>query len=242
METTILRPNAERANIAIVFLVVQLIASLALAVVPAYIQFQMQTGEMSELLYKYQDFLPGVVGLALIVAAIGLTGTILLIRWFRRAYFNLHSCGIPNLRHSEGWAAGAWFVPILNWVWPYQIMVDIWNFTQSWYQPDPNNYEHKPAKLPGIWWTLTIGGVVLGFISAFAGAGSPDEVSTFLSLLANISSLAASVVLIQIIRQMIPMEAELERRAQQYNVAVAQQREEYERLQRMQQPDQNNFQ
>ena len=35
------------------------------------------------------------------------------IMWFRRAYFNLHQ-KVSWLNHSEGWAAGCWFVPIVN--------------------------------------------------------------------------------------------------------------------------------
>lgn len=45
---------------------------------------------------------------------------ILFILWFRRAYYNLHQV-VKHLEHSEGWAAGAWFVPILNFFRPYHI-------------------------------------------------------------------------------------------------------------------------
>ena len=48
---------------------------------------------------------------------------ILFIMWFRRAYYNLHCLSWHNARHSEGWAAGSWFIPILSLFWPYQIMI-----------------------------------------------------------------------------------------------------------------------
>ena len=46
---------------------------------------------------------------------------IMFIRWFRRAYFNLHIV-VNNLSFSEGWAAGYWFIPFANFNRPYRIM------------------------------------------------------------------------------------------------------------------------
>ncbi len=50
--------------------------------------------------------------------------------WFRRAYFNLHQ-KVSYLSHSEGWAAGSWFVPIVNLYRPYQIMKEIYVETKE---------------------------------------------------------------------------------------------------------------
>ncbi|AYN04196.1 DUF4328 domain-containing protein [Flavobacterium sp. 140616W15] len=48
------------------------------------------------------------------------------IQWFRRAYYNLH-LKVDNLSHSEGWAAGCWFVPIISLYRPLQIMKELYN-------------------------------------------------------------------------------------------------------------------
>jgi len=52
------------------------------------------------------------------------------IMWFRRAYFNLHQ-KVNHLSYSEGWAAGSWFVPIINLYRPYQIMKEIYIETKK---------------------------------------------------------------------------------------------------------------
>ena len=73
------------------------------------------------------------------------------IRWFRRAYNNLQSMHVP-LSFSEGWAAGAWFVPFLNLVRPFQIMKEIWYETQRIY---PHRFPViETSVMVGWWWTL----------------------------------------------------------------------------------------
>ncbi|RZK31646.1 MAG: DUF4328 domain-containing protein, partial [Hymenobacter sp.] len=44
---------------------------------------------------------------------------VFLILWLRRAYYNLHQLPGINPEYSDGWAAGAWFVPFLNFVRPF---------------------------------------------------------------------------------------------------------------------------
>ena len=62
------------------------------------------------------------IGIAAII--IQVFSIVTFIRWFRRAYFNTHSRAL-NPAYEEGWAAGSWFVPILNLFRPYQIMKEI---------------------------------------------------------------------------------------------------------------------
>ena len=63
----------------------------------------------------------GVVQLVLL----GATG-IVFIFWFSRADRNLGRLGIRDLRWGQGWAVGAWLVPLLNFVRPKSIANDIW--------------------------------------------------------------------------------------------------------------------
>lgn len=78
------------------------------------------------------------------------------ILWFRRAYFNLHQ-RVPKLSYTDGWAAGAWFVPIVSLYLPYQIMKELYKRTKLLLSE--NNAE-MPVNLSvtplGIWWTLWI--------------------------------------------------------------------------------------
>ncbi len=72
------------------------------------------------------------------------------IMWFRRAYYNIQLAGLST-DYTEGWAAGCWFVPIMNWVRPYQIMKEIWNKTQD---ATPAIIDHKTGSFIGVWWAV----------------------------------------------------------------------------------------
>lgn len=78
------------------------------------------------------------------------------ILWFRRAYFNLHQV-VKHLEYSEGWAAGAWFVPILNFFRPYQIMRELYVETENYISKIKTDYTKKlNVTFVGLWWTLWI--------------------------------------------------------------------------------------
>lgn len=97
------------------------------------------------------------------------------IMWFRRAYANMDRIGI-NTGFSEGWAAGAWFVPILNLFRPFQIALEI----RRHYE------EHDPAqrKVDGmiaimwLWWLTFIVGNFFSNRTLFGGESINDLLST----------------------------------------------------------------
>jgi hypothetical protein len=76
------------------------------------------------------------------------------ITWFFQAYKNLRRLGVQGLRHGNGWAVGAWFVPILSLVRPKQMANEIWRGSErgadvagGW----------KQVSVPGLvhwWWGL----------------------------------------------------------------------------------------
>src|SRR5262249_35800647 len=78
--------------------------------------------------------------------------------WFHRAHANLEPLGARHLTYTSGWAAGCWFVPILNLFRPVQIAQEIWR------NSDPNALVeedlHRPTSansvLIGFWWPLWI--------------------------------------------------------------------------------------
>ncbi len=81
--------------------------------------------------------------------------------WLHRAYANLGAVGVRKAKFTTGWAVGYWFVPFVNLVRPYQIVVDLWQ------RSDRLNAEASVEHLPGppviAWWW----GVYL--LSGFAG-------------------------------------------------------------------------
>jgi hypothetical protein len=71
-----------------------------------------------------------------IAAAVGLPAILFLLAyvaaavavpmWCHRVYRNLPALGAQSLKFSPGWAAGAWFVPVL-WIWrPYEVLREVW--------------------------------------------------------------------------------------------------------------------
>jgi hypothetical protein len=73
---------------------------------------------------------------------------ILYVVWLTRAYDNATQfTGPHNQRHSRQWAGGwAWIVPIVNFWYPYQVMVDIW-------RASPPRRPAPPATLVATWFT-----------------------------------------------------------------------------------------
>ena len=133
------------------------------------------------------------------------------IMWFRRAYYNLHQLPWNNARHTEGWAAGSWFVPILNLWWPYQIMMDIWNGTQNTLRErlgDP-----RPAAIVGWWWTLHLITSFYDNIAARIGWDSDDVgsliTSTKMDIIGEVLSIPAILITIIMIQRTNVFEREL---------------------------------
>jgi hypothetical protein len=110
------------------------------------------------------------------------SGIVFLI-WFHRAHRNLPSLDNERLKYSPGWAVGAWFVPFLNLVRPFQIMVEVWKGS------DPKNLANNlrdPAHahgsiLIGVWWAAFL-------LQAFASyahmgpAAAPKTINTLVAI------------------------------------------------------------
>lgn len=74
------------------------------------------------------------------------------MRWQRVASKNLKALGSRFPRFSPGWNVGCWFVPIANFYWPYQAVVEIWRLSEPNIDPDKS----APSVGPGVgifgWW------------------------------------------------------------------------------------------
>ncbi len=126
-----LRRNDERAQAAIVLLWITVAGCIA-SIISSYLQYdlllRLKSGiELSDSQLEGNDTREQIIGIIQIFILV--TCAITFIQWFRRAYYNLEQI-IPNkLTHSNGWAAGAWFVPILNLFRPVQMMRELYEQT-----------------------------------------------------------------------------------------------------------------
>lgn len=153
-----LRPNAERAKMAIVMLWV-VFGIEVVSLVSDYMQYDLLNRAMDGEYFTdseadANDLRAMIVGL--LYAVVYIISAIIFIRWFRRAYFNLHQL-FGTMDHTEGWAAGAWFVPIISLFRPYQIMKEMYQKTKR-HLADRNlgSAAELPLTFVGWWWTFWI--------------------------------------------------------------------------------------
>lgn len=93
--------------------------------------------------------------IAIVYLVIFIISAITFILWFRRAYFNLH-LKTKTLTFLEGWAAGAWFVPIVNLYRPYQIMKELYDKTIELLNQKGLLLNTMTTRFLGWWWTFWI--------------------------------------------------------------------------------------
>ena len=178
-----LRPNEQRGKNAIILIWIVLALEIV-NLISSYMQYNLlQTiangGIISDEVTEANDTREAVVGLIYFVAY--LISGITFIMWFRRAYFNLHQ-RVSHLSLSEGWAAGCWFVPILNLFRPYQIMKEIYVETKKLFTKRglSEKVDYSTDYL-GWWWTLWIISGIIGqiiFRIALNGDDSADNLLT----------------------------------------------------------------
>jgi len=94
-----------------------------------------------------------------------------LIRWLRRAYYNLHQLPTIHPDYSDGWAAGAWFVPFLNFVRPFTIMREVWQDTQR----AAMGRVEEPATILNWWWAAFLLKMFIGRLTSRMGSKAGED-------------------------------------------------------------------
>lgn len=160
-----LRDNHRRAHQAATVYLLTMVVSASVCLVDGLALLLVEQDPASRLLANVL-----LVRLLLVVAKLGLTlcSFIFLLRWLRRAYYNLHQVPGSNPGYPESWAIWAWFIPISNLVRPLTIMREVWRGTQR-----AVGQVAAPAILPGWWWAAYIGDSLLAILLANATTGSP---------------------------------------------------------------------
>jgi len=72
------------------------------------------------------------------------------LRWFHRVHGNLPGLGGRDLKYTPGWAAGGFFVPVLNLFRPLQVMREVWHAS------DPSRLEQDLAPDGPTWATFAV--------------------------------------------------------------------------------------
>ena len=152
-----LRPNRQRAQWAMwaiaVVLVLETVSLLSGLMQYRMIQCFSEGSFVSDEELSYNDLRQQIVAICYLVAFF--VSAIFFIMWFRRAYFNLHQ-KLTGLTYTEGWAAGCWFVPIVNLFWPYTIMKEIHRESYGLLVQKTSDSYPTHFSIIRLWWTLSI--------------------------------------------------------------------------------------
>jgi hypothetical protein len=128
---------------------------------------------------------------ALIVSAVARS------MWMHRVYRNLPALGARGLRYSPAWAAGGWYVPILSFYRPLQIVREIWTSTT------PN----VPWKLLNGWWAIYLISNVFGLFSGRLNFGG--GVDEGFEAMVNILGIISAILTIVVVRRITNRQEEL---------------------------------
>lgn len=135
--------------------------------------------------------------LSVLIFLVAVPTAVVFLVWLQRAYLNLPSLGVEQLRFSSGWVIGAWFVPFLAAVWPKMIVDSTWRHSD----PDGPDVlvvpdERGPVPLSiHLWWGALLAMVGFWAVSIYLVNGSltaPDRER--LGYAFEIGSSAAAIV------------------------------------------------
>ena len=211
-----IRPNGQRAKIAFALIWIVLACEL-LAIVSSVMQYNMLQGiskgiDIDMDAINANDMREAIIAILYLVVYV-ISG-VTFIMWFRRAYYNLHQ-KVRNLEFEEGWAAGSWFVPIMNLGRPYKIMKELYEETKNFLLSKNESISNElNINILGAWWTLWILNNVLGrIIYRFSkGAESIPELITFslLDIVNGIVGVILALVTVRVINNYSSVENLLE--------------------------------
>jgi hypothetical protein len=132
-----------------------------------------------------------------------LLSIITFIQWFRRAYYNLHQ-KVAALSHAEGWAAGSWFVPIINFYRPCRIMTELYRKSREVLKQGGVVNINPGTSAVDWWWPLWILSVIIErFVSRFSmKAETVDELiaGTVGEMVLNMIAVALVVITVKVIK------------------------------------------
>lgn len=212
--TTNLRPNDQRARIAVT-LIWTMLALNIVALLSSYLQYRLlerlaEGEDVPQALLERNDLREQVIGLVFLGAYI-ICG-IHFIRWFRRAYYNLHQL-VSGLEESEGWAAGAWFVPFLNLYKPLRIMKELYRRTSDLLSRSQTHHVHPDTSILNVWWALWVASSIIGQItfrmSMNAHGLEAITNSTLVQMAANVVDIPLCLFAVRVIRNYAHMEEQL---------------------------------
>ena len=209
------RPNSKRATLATTFLFITTglqVVSVISAVLQWLLLKDIKNGSNVTIeAISANDMREGIIGIVLTIVYIATI--VVFIQWFRRAYFNLH-LRASGLRYSEGWAAGAWFIPVFNLFGPYRIFNDLISKSKEVLQKNgiTERIELSMNQLNAYWLFWVVGNIIANVSFRKAMKQNIDDllVATTTDIISSVFSIVAGILLISIIQKYNQVEPLLE--------------------------------
>lgn len=185
------KPNLKRAKLAQLFIWAVMTVDI-ISIFSSYLQYNLlkllqNNEEVTEQMLSSNDTREQIIGYLYIV--IFIISAFTFIQWFRRAYYNLNIR--VNCNHSDSWAAGSWFVPIISLFRPYQIMKEMWTKTSQLLKSKNPDYFETSTIMIGLWWTLWI---VSNYIGKYVlkSAFKSETIENFIN--STMGNMAVSII------------------------------------------------
>jgi hypothetical protein len=128
-----MRPNANRAKLAITFIWIvlgfQIISAISTFFQYLLLKSVAEGYSITTEAANSNDFRQSII--AILFAILYLFSVVFFIQWFRRAYFN-QEIKFKSMASTNGWVSGAWFVPIMNLFKPFQLMQEIYENAENY--------------------------------------------------------------------------------------------------------------
>ncbi|MES2800003.1 MAG: DUF4328 domain-containing protein [Bacteroidota bacterium] len=200
-----IRDNHQRSKNAILLVIIVLVLQLV-SIIPTIMQMVLVNKIFSGEQYTVEEVqLNGVLALIvnILVLVATITSGVFFILWFRRAYYNLEQKTFLT-SYSNGWAAGAWFVPILNLFRPYQIMNELFTITPKVLKKNDikTDFELEKSTI-ATWWTLWIITLVVGNVSSRmvlnAGSAKSFNIASIFDIISCLLFIPLSIITIKVI-------------------------------------------
>jgi hypothetical protein len=147
---------------------------------------------------------------AIIYSILRIISAVVFIQWFRRAYHNISN--FAETDHTNGWAAGAWFVPIINWFRPFYIMRELWmKITNQLGEDQLESKKFNYFFYTGVWWTLWI---ITSVLNNYLFRAEQETITQminadYVSIFTGFLEIPLAIVTVKIIKEYNKLEEQL---------------------------------
>lgn len=208
-----IKPNEHRSRTAIILIWIVMVLDI-LSLYSSYLQYNLliafkNNEEVSDLMVSTNDYREQGIAILYLIAFI--ISAVTFIQWFRRAYYNLGT--ITRTEHTEGWAAGCWFVPIISIFRPYQIMKELNDKTIDFLKTKTTDYLEDNSQLIGIWWGLWVTSNIIGkYVTKYAFKDETIDTfinSTISDMVLSLIGIPLAIITVKIIKSYTKKEDEI---------------------------------